>query len=807
MNTETVYQYQFNKVAILGSGVMGAQIAAHFANLDIPVLMLGMPGMQAPAIKGLGKLKPPPTATASVVDNIVLGDFEQDLALLADCDLIIEAIIEDIEAKKQLFSKIAPHLNSDVVIASNTSGLSINAIAQVLPTQFRANFFGVHFFNPPRFMALVELIPTQHSNTDSLAKLEGFITSYLGKEVVYAQDSAGFVGNRLGIFALLATLHHAQRLGIAPDEVDALTGEVIGKAKSASFRTMDVVGLDIVKNVVDNIAQNQSDDPWHDHIKLPEWILKLIAQGHLGSKSKKGVYEKRGSDIFVIEPETGNYRKQGKKIQQDLCKKLKKSNNLLTTLLELYQQDKSNRFVDFLWSVHRDTMHYCAHHTGDIAHSVGDVDRALKAGFGWKKGVFENWQAAGIKNISDAINADIAAGKTLSSQAMPDWTDGTIAFFADNQAFSPSKQGFVPSQIHPVYTRQITLDGCEILLEDDYIRLIKIEDGIAAVSLKTKLNSLSYEVLVGINQCLDYLEQNSYFSLIFYTPTQGVFCAGANLFEVLAAAKLGRLNKEANLLSKTKQKAFELAFPGLPKINYQGSLVNVVALGQKLVMRLKHGNIYTIAAVDGLALGGGCEVLLHCDHTVATLNSYIGLVEVGVGVLPSFGGCKEMLLRANQYQGDHFTLASQYFEQIAMAKVASSAKEALEMGYLKPDNTTVIAHQKELLFSAINQARQKMQSAYTPPQKVMIEPVGQSGKANLLSAVTNFRQGNFISDHDSLIVGFVAEIFSAQVDDGVKVSQDWLIALERKHFMLAVATSKSQDRIEHMLKKHKPLRN
>ena len=803
----TIYTSTFKKVAILGSGVMGSQIAAHIANLNIPVVLLDLEDLAEQSIKKMKKSKPPALATARVADNIIFGDFDNDIGLISDCDLIIEAIVEDINIKKQFFNKIADFIDKDAVIATNTSGLSINAIADILPDKLKPNLFGIHFFNPPRFMPLVELISTKYSNKESLDKLEGFITSYLGKEVVHTFDTPGFIANRIGVVAMLIIMHHTARLNIAPDEVDQLTGEVIGKAKSATYRTMDVVGLDVLKHVVDNLSKHLVNDPLHKYMVLPSWILKLIDSNCLGNKTKKGIYEKKGKDIYVYDTEKKDYRLYNKTSLKDFCKKIRKGDKLLSTILSMHKKDKKDKYAEFLWCIHRDIIHYTALHTGDIAGSISDIDRALKFGFGWKKGVFESWQESGIKEIKSAIEDDITSNKTLINESLPSWLEGVNEFLTkDKTSYSPKNNKYIPFYSHKVYTRQLTSDNLEVLIEDDSFCLQKIDDGIAVINFKTTLNALNHDTLMGIKNSLDYLEKEHYFALIFASNVDGIFCAGANLFEVLAACKLGRLHKSAGLTSKAKQKAFELIFPDLPKMNYQGLLADVVKLGQELVMRMKHGSIYTIAAVDGLALGGGCELILHCNYTVATMNSYIGLVEVGVGLLPSFGGCKEMIVRANK-SNDSFKQMSKFFEQIAMAKVSSSALEAMDMGYLKEESTSIIAHPKELLFSALSHARERITSTVKPPQISATLPVGQSGKANILSAITNFKDGGFISDHDELISSYIAEIFSGGVNEGIEVSQTWLLELERKHFMKLVETTKTQDRIEHMLKKHKPLRN
>ena len=807
------HTYTFNKVAIIGSGTMGAQIAAHFANADIPVVMLAETTKHAEdALKLLQKNQPPPLALKSFVERIQHTSVDDGLVDLKQCDLIIEAIVENLEIKKELFKKLSPHLADGTIIASNTSGLSINAIAKVLPQNLQTHFFGIHFFNPPRYLPLVELIASEFSDKQILHKLEGFLTAFLGKEVVYAKDTPGFIANRIGVFAMTATLHHAGRLGIAPDKVDALTGTLIGKAKSATYQTADLVGLDILKAVVSNIQENALDDPWNRYLVLPDWIEGLIAKNHLGRKTKKGIYTKLGKDILVFDPEINDYRAKDKTTDKNLYKRLKKSKNILVELLALYKEDPRNKYVNFLWSINRDVLHYCIHHLKDIANNVSDIDRALVAGFNWEKGPFALWQETGIHEVLEILKKDIASNKALVNEQLPAWVDGVTSFYdQEAQSYDVHTGEMALSISHPVSKRQRTIGSYEILQDKDSLTLRQVDETTAIVHFKTVMSTISYQVLVDFNECLDYLEENNYLSLILASDKKGgslpAFCAGANLFEVLGACKLDRIEKPASMMSKAKQKAFELANPDLPKIDYQGSVADVVKLGQDLVMRMKYGPIYMIACVEGLALGGGCEFLMHCDHVVANTNSYIGLVEVGVGILPAFGGCTEMLLRANSHKFGKEQYANQFFEQIATAKVSNSIYEAVDMGYVKPEAVTIVANPKELIFVASLHAKKIAGSNYTPPQQSQVKPLGKSGKANLLAALENFFVGNFMSEHDRIVTRTVAEVFSGEVDDGVAVSEQYVLDLERKHFLELLKTSKTQDRMEYILKNNKPLRN
>jgi len=700
----------FTKIAVLGSGTMGGQIAAHFANLGFDTLMFDTSEEAlSKSLAMMKKLKPTPFASPSVSASIKTATYD-NLDALSSCDFIIESIVENLDIKKQLFKKISPHVNDNAVLVTNTSGLSIQQIAETSPESLRSRIFGVHFFNPPRYMPLVELIRTSYSDESLLNKAEGFITSALGKEVVYAKDSPAFVANRIGVFSFMAVLKHAENFNLPADTVDALTGKRIGRPVSATFRTLDVVGLDVMANVVKNIYENAKDDPWIELFKIPDWIEALIEKGSLGSKTRKGIYEKIGKDIRVFDPNDGEYRLSDKTISSKVKKILKDCGSIENALLELSKSDDPQ--AQFLWSVHRDVFHYTAFHLEHIAETARCVDLALKSGFAWQKGIFEQVQITGWSQVRELLNKDLKEGKTLSSQALPAWVMDQPFVYSDEGAFDPNKSQFIPRSSHPVYERHLNkalLNGekqnqFDILIDGESTKLTDIGNGIASVSFKTKMNVLSSSVLTELPECLDYLENNGFHALIF-RQEQEHFCAGANLYEVISAVKLGLLEKDPGIASKAKKKAFEVMHPELPKLGKLYSIKKTVRMLQDLLMRLKHGKILTIAAVDGLALGGGCELLLHCNKVVASMNSYIGLVEVGIGALPAGCGSKEMALRAylNKESDDIFPLLSKHFEQIAMAKVSASALEAREMGYLTSEDV-IIANPNELLYVAKHQA-------------------------------------------------------------------------------------------------------
>ncbi len=784
---------QVRKAAVLGAGVMGAQIAAHLANANVqPILFeLAAEGkdrsaLARKAIDGLAKLNPSPLATASAAKHIVPANYDEHLALLADCDLVIEAISERMDWKKALFEKVAPHLRADAVFASNTSGLSITELGRTLPADRRSRFCGIHFFNPPRYMRLVELVPTADTDPAMLDALEAFLTTTLGKGVVRAKDTPNFVANRVGVFSMLATMHHTLAFGLGFDEVDALTGPAIGRAKSATYRTADVVGLDTMAHVVKTMADTLPSDPWHGAYRSPEWLAALIAKGALGQKSGAGIFTKKGRDILVLDVARGDYRPSAGAVAPEVEAILR-------------EKDPAKRFeklhasghpqAQFLWAIFRDLFHYCAVHLAEIAHCARDVDFALRWGFGWQRGPFETWQSAGWQAIAKWIAEDIAAGKAMARAPLPAWvTDGRSGVHSPQGSYSAADGTMHPRSSLAVYRRQLFPEQVlgekapergVTVFEDDGVRLWHQGDGIAIVSFKSKMHALGNEVLEGLNRAIDEAERRFDALVIWHEPP---FAVGADLKAALEGLKAGRFDE------------FEA----------------MVALFQRTSQRLKYSLVPTVAAVDGMALGGGCEFVMHCRRVVASLESYIGLVEVGVGLLPAGGGLKELAERAAAWAkgGDAFPELQRAFRQVAMAETSKSAEHAREMGYLRPGDL-VVFHPAELLHVAKAEARALAESGVRPVLAPPGIPVaGDTGIATLKMMLVNMKEGGFISEHDYEIASRIAEVLcGGPVEPGSIVDEKWLLDLERRHFVELARTAKTQDRIEHMLKAGKPLRN
>jgi 3-hydroxyacyl-CoA dehydrogenase len=842
--------FYIRKVAVLGAGVMGAQIAAHMVNANVETLLFELPaqkndkgegdpnGNVNKALDGLKKLEPSPLASSAKLTCIQPANYDQHLERLRECDLVIEAIAERVDWKSGLYHRVAPFLGAQTIFATNTSGLSINTLAEAFPENLRHRFCGIHFFNPPRYMHLVELIPCIGTDASLLDRLEEFLVSTLGKGVVRAKDTPNFVANRIGSFSILVTMHHAKAFNLGFDTVDALTGRYLGRPKSATFRTLDVVGLDVFVHVVNNMRENLTDDPWHRHFELPDWFIRLVDQGALGQKTRKGIYQKVGKEIRVLDLHTEEYRRSEGEVDHAV-KEILRERDWAKKLAGL--RGNPHPQAKFLWAAFRDVFHYCALQLEHIAGNARDLDLALRWGFGWDTGPFEIWQSAGWQQVAGWIADDIAADKAMSDAPLPAWVTepSRTGVHTAQGSYSPlpltgEKQGergsYQPRSALPVYRRQLFPDRLlgevaqygETVFENDDIRMWHMNDGIAILSFKSKMHTLGNEVLDGILRAVDVAEAN--FNALIIWQTEPPFSAGANLLQAMQSLQehaesggvLGRLKGAATRVKYTVAGGGGLGDIVNAATGNVPRLADVVKKFQVISQRLKYAQVPTIAAVDGLALGGGCEFAIHCSRLVATLETYIGLVEVGVGLLPAGGGCKEMASRAaaeatkfaSDNRVDVFPYLRKYFQQIAMGEVAKSAELARAMGYLKQSDR-IVMNRFELLHVAKEEAKALIATAYRPPLHPRQIPVaGRPGIATLKAAMVNMLEGGFISEYDYNIGSRIAEIMcGGDVEAGSLVDEDWLLVMERKHFLELVASEKTQERVEYMLKHGKPLRN
>ena len=797
-------RFQVKKVAVLGAGVMGAQIAAHLVNCKVPVVLFDLPAKEGPksgivskAVEGLKKLKPAPLGVPEDAALIVQANYEEHMGLLAECDLVIEAIAERMDWKLDLYTKIAPHLAPHAIVASNTSGLSITKLSEALPESIKPRFCGIHFFNPPRYMYLVELINTPTTQAQILDDLESFVTSGLGKGVVRAHDTPNFIGNRIGIAGMLATMKQVENFGLTYDVVDDLTGKKLGRASSGTFRTADVVGLDTMNHVIKTLQDNLSikTDPFYDNFATPSVLAKLLEMGNLGQKTGAGFYKKQGRDILRFDAAAQEYVTGGGKADEVVGRMLKKPAAERLKLL----RNAEGAEPRFLWAIIRDQLHYSAVHLHDVAETARDIDLAMRWGFGMKQGPFELWQEAGWLNVAQMIKEDIDAGKALCNTPLPDWVfKGPVAeaggVHTPAGSWSASANKFIPRRNLPVYQRQHfpeDVAGCitssattagKTLHEDDAIRLWTLDDEVVIASIKTKMHAISPDVTEGLSLAIDMAEKD-YKGLVIWSPDE-MFSAGADLQAMLPAFMMS----------------------GVSAIN------EVEHELQKAMLKLRYANVPTISAVRGLALGGGCEMAVYSAKRVVAMESYIGLVEVGVGLVPGAGGLAYIARRAAENANsstnkDIIPFLTEGFTAAAMAKVGTSAIESRKLGYLL-DSDVIVPNKDELLYVAINEAKSMFNSGYRAPLKRTFAVAGRNGIATIKGSLVNMRDGGFISAHDFDIASKIASVVcGGDVDAGTLVTEEYLMALERQAFCALLVTAKTQERIMGMMNTGKPVRN
>ncbi|WP_295539494.1 3-hydroxyacyl-CoA dehydrogenase/enoyl-CoA hydratase family protein [uncultured Pseudacidovorax sp.] len=801
-------KFQVKKVAVLGAGVMGAQIAAHLVNVRVPVILFDLPAKEGPksgivlkAVDNLKKLKPAPLGVAEDAALIQAANYEEHLGLLGDCDLVIEAIAERMDWKLDLYKKIAPHVAPHAILASNTSGLSITKLAEAVPESIRPRFCGIHFFNPPRYMTLVELIPTPTTNAQVLDDLEAFAVTALGKGVVRAKDTPNFIANRIGIAGMLATMKEVEKFGLSFDVVDDLTGKRLGRASSGTFRTADVVGLDTMAHVVKTLQDNLSEatDPFYPNFATPPVLAKLIELGHLGQKTKGGFYKKAGRDILRFDLESGDYVPAGQKADEVYGRMLKKPAGQRLKLL----RESEGPQGQFLWAILRDGFHYAALHLADIAESARDVDLAMRWGFGMKQGPFELWQEAGWSQVAQWIQEDIDAGKALAKASLPKWVfEGPVAeaggVHTPAGSWSAAEQRFVPERRLPVHARQLFPEsvlgsgakaveesGTTISDEGD-VRVWTLDrpgyEGVLIASIHSKMNAISPDVAEALAEAVA-LAEREYQGLVIWSPSDK-FSVGADLQAMLPAFVVAGV----------------------------GAIEGAEQALQDVMLRIRYASVPVVSAVRGMALGGGCELAAHSARRVAAMESYIGLVEVGVGLVPGAGGLTYIARRAAENAAastgtDLLPFLTEGFTAAAMAKVGTSALESKKLGYLV-EGDVIVPHKDELLHVAIGQVKAMSDAGWRPPLKKPFRVAGRSGAATIKGQLVNMRDGGFISAHDFHIASLIAHVVTGgDVDPGTLVTEEYLMRLEREAFCALVQHPKTQERIMGMLSTGKPVRN
>ena len=803
-------RFNVRKVAVLGAGVMGAQIAAHLVNVKVPVVLFDLPAKEGPkngivsrAVEALKKQKPAPLGVSEDAVLIQQCNYEEHMDVLLGCDLVIEAIAERMDWKLDLYQKIAAFIGPETIVASNTSGLSITQLSEALPEAIKPRFCGIHFFNPPRYMALVELINTPTTEARYLDDLESFVTRTLGKGVVRAKDSPNFIANRVGIAGMLSTMKEVENFGLTYDVVDDLTGKKLGRASSGTFRTADVVGLDTMGHVIKTLQDTLSmeTDPFYASFATPEVLKTLLEMGHLGQKSKAGFFKKVGRDILRFDLASKDYVPGGDKADEVYARMLKKPAAERMKLL----RNAEGAQGQFLWAILRNSFHYAAIHLAAIADNARDVDFCMRWGFGMVQGPFELWQDAGWLDVARMVQEDIDAGKALCKAPLPDWVfKGPVAeaggVHTPQGSWNPTTGQFVPVRQLPVYQRQHFPESVlganaanaktagSTVHEDEHIRLWTLgapgtaDADVLIASIKTKMHAIGPGVVEGLLQAQELAEKD-YAGLVIWSPDE-MFSAGADLQAMLPAFMMGGV------------KAIEGAEAEM----------------QQAMLKLRYSNVPVVSAIRGLALGGGCELAVYSSKRVAAMESYIGLVEVGVGLVPGAGGLTYIARRAAENAAastgkDLLPFLTEGFTAAAMAKVGTSALESRKLGYLL-ESDVVVAHKDELLFVAINEARAMAASGYRAPHKRLFPVAGCSGVATIKGSLVNMRDGGFVSAHDFHIASLIAEVVcGGDVDAGTLVNEEYLMTLERRAFGALLNHPKTQERIMGMMSTGKPVRN
>jgi len=795
---------QIKKAAVLGAGVMGAQIAAHLANAGIPCLLLDIapkeltPDEQA---KGLTlesrsvrnriaqagfdaaqKAKPAAFFVGDAAKLVTVGNFEDDLPKLKDCDWIIEAIVEKLEIKRSLYERLEPHLHPEAIITSNTSGIPLVQLAEARSDNFRRRFLGTHFFNPPRYLHLMEIITQPETDAEVTRFIADFTDRKLGKGVVYAKDTPGFVANRIGNFSMLNAFNVMGELGLSFEEVDALTGTVIGHAKSASFRTLDVVGLDTAYNVAKNLYAALPNDEKRESFKVPAFMEAMVERRLLGDKTGGGFYKKVGKDITTLDTATFEYRPQ-QKAQFASLSAAKQIESLPERLRSLvYAGDKAG---EFLWRTMSEAGSYAANRIPEIADNIVEIDNAMKWGFAHEMGPFEKWDAIGVEKSVARLKEE---GRPVPANVEKMLAAGAKSFYktenGQRQYFDFASGEYQPVPLPAGITILKSLkDQNKVIRKNAGASLIDLGDGVVCVEFHSKMNALGSDQLGMIQWAIKEVEKN-YVGLVIGNQGEN-FSAGANIMMMLMAAQEGEWD-EINL--------------GVRQF-------------QNTTMSLRYSAKPVVVAPHHLTLGGGCEMVLHADRAVAAAETYIGLVEVGVGLLPGGGGTKEMAVRAAEVVEaspgvDQFEVLRANFELTAMGKVATSAVEARKWGLLRKADR-VVMNDKRVIEEAKQTVLTLVAEGYTPPQpRQDVLVLGESALTKFKLGMHMMQRGGYISAHDALIGLKIATVMSGgNLTRPTRVSEQYLLDLEREAFVSLCGTKATQERLAHMLKTGKPLRN
>ncbi len=788
------------KAAVLGSGVMGSGIAAHLANVGIPTLLLDVVPtsltadeekkqltledrqvrnrLSTTALAKLTKQKPAPLMSKSSLSLITPGNLEDDLQQLSDCDWIIEVVVERLDIKQQLFERIDSVRKKGSIVSSNTSGISIHEMAKGRSEDFKAHFLGTHFFNPPRYLKLLEIIPTHDTKSEIVEYMKTFGEDELGKGVVIAKDTPNFIANRIGTYGLLVTVQEMLKGNYSVGEVDSVTGPLIGRPKSATFRTLDVVGLDTFIHVANNVF-DKVEGKEKEVFDVPLFMKQMQENGWLGSKSGQGFFLKKGKEILELDPSTLQYveRKKLKTASTELSKQAKGLQNKMKALI--YSGDRAGQL---LWNVISPVLVYAAQLKNEIADDIVAIDQAMKWGFGWKMGPFETWDAIGLEKSIEKMEQ--------SGLAVPQWVkqmqeNGFTSFYKEMEGqtlyYEDDEYKAVKENKKVIHLSSLRSQN-NVILENSGASLIDLGDDVACLQFTSPNNAIGLDIISLLNQSLEEVDKN-YKGLVIGNQGKN-FCVGANLAMILMEAQ--------------DDNYFEIEF--------------VIKQFQQAMMKVKYNEKPVVAAPFAMTLGGGAEICLPSAKIQASAETYMGLVEVGVGLIPGGGGNKELYIKQlnglpNGVTLDLQQIANKTFETIATAKVSTSAAEARQINFLNR-NDGISVNGDHLLNDAKNSVLALHDTGYKPPVRTKIPVVGETGYATLLLGAQSMKYSGYISEHDYKIASKLAFVLAGgRVAFGSEVDEEYLLDLEREAFLSLVGEAKSQERMQHMLVKGKPLRN
>ncbi len=790
----TLPLHKIKRVAVLGSGVMGSRIACHLAQTGSEVLLLDLPAKEGPRnaiaaghLKASLKSNPSPIYSKRFVKRIQVGNFDDDLGKLSECDWIIEVIVERLDIKQQLFERIETVRKPGTLITSNTSGIPIGQLSEGRSEDFQAHFCGTHFFNPPRYLPLLEIIPGPQTKPEVLDFFARYGEKILGKQIVLCKDTPAFIANRVGVFAIQALFHTVQEMGLSVEAVDKLTGPAMGRPKSATFRTCDVVGLDTLVHVAKGVADNCADDERREVFEIPHYVQHLVDNDHLGAKSGAGFYKKVKSDqgkseILVLDLKTLEYRSKNK-VKFATLDAAKAVDSLSDRTRLLF--NGTDEAGDFYRRIFGDVFAYVAQRVPEIANEPYRIDDALRAGFGWELGAFESWDAIGFEAGCEAIKA-----KGLS---LPKWVEqfaqnsnGTFYQNRDGirECWNPQKNQYeaIPGQEDRIALSW--LPESSIVWSNAGTTIQDLGDGILNIAFHTKMNSIGSEVIEGLNKVIDLAETEEQWKGVVVSNEGAQFSAGANVGMIFMLA----VEQEWDDLN------------------------HAIQVFQRTMMRMRYSGIPVVAAPHQMALGGGCELCMHADKVIAHAETYIGLVEFGIGVIPAGGGTKEFVVRLNDemHNGDmRINRLRDRFLTIGQAKVATSAYEAFELGYFREGIDEVVVNRKDQLSKAKRAAMELAASGYTMPlERKDITVAGQEGLGIVYVGAHSMKSGNYISDHDQLIsekLGYA--MCGGDLSERTEVSEQYLLDLERKAFVELCMQRKTLERMQSLIQKGKILRN